>query len=107
MSDVWTVPLADDERGLSSAADALDIIGDAWGAQARSAVLPATRLAPEFFDLSTGLAGEFLQKFANYQIRIVIVGDISEYTAKSEALKAFVYESNLRVQVNFAPDLEP
>ena len=46
----------------------------------------------KFFILSTGLAGEILQKFINYQIKIAIYGDYSKYTSKP--LKDFIYESN-------------
>ncbi len=45
-----------------------------------------------FFVLSTGLAGEILQKYINYGGRIAIFGDYSHYTSKP--LKDFIYESN-------------
>ena len=46
----------------------------------------------EFFVLSTGVAGEILQKFINYRKKVAIVGDYSKYTSKP--LKDFIYESN-------------
>ena len=46
----------------------------------------------EFFTLSSGLAWEILQKYANYGGRIAIYGDYSHYTNKP--LKDFIYESN-------------
>lgn len=46
----------------------------------------------EFFILSTGIAGEILQKMVNYQIKIAIYGNFSHYTSKP--LKDFIYESN-------------
>ncbi|MDL2324901.1 DUF4180 domain-containing protein [Ruminococcaceae bacterium OttesenSCG-928-A16] len=49
-------------------------------------------IAEEFFDLSTCIAGEVLQKYTNYHIKMAIVGDFSTYTSKS--LKDFIYESN-------------
>lgn len=48
--------------------------------------------AEEFFILSSGLAGEILQKFITYQIKAAIWGDYSKYT--SAPLKSFIYESN-------------
>ena len=45
-----------------------------------------------FFQLSTGVAGEALQKFSNYGAKIAVVGDFSGY--KSKALHAFIYECN-------------
>jgi hypothetical protein len=46
----------------------------------------------DFFILSTRLAGEILQKFINYQAKLAIYGDFSQYTSKP--LKDFIYESN-------------
>lgn len=81
--------------------DALDIIGEALGQQADLVVLPVERLSPDFFRLRTGLAGAVLQKFTNYQLRVAIVGDISDLTANSVPLRDFVHESNRRGQVRF------
>ncbi len=49
-------------------------------------------LSPEFFQLSTGLAGEILQKFTNYHAILAIVGDFSQ--EQSKPLRDFIYESN-------------
>ena len=49
-------------------------------------------ITEDFFVLSRGLAGEVLQKFINYQAKIAIFGDFSQYTSKP--LKDFIYESN-------------
>lgn len=46
----------------------------------------------DFFILSTGLAGEILQKFTNYQVKLAVYGDFTGYTSKP--LKDFIYESN-------------
>ena len=46
----------------------------------------------DFFILSTGLAGEILQKFINYNVRFAVYGDYSKYTSKP--LRDFIYESN-------------
>ena len=46
----------------------------------------------DFFILSTGLAGEILQKFINYHVKAAIYGDYSHYTSKP--LHDFIYESN-------------
>jgi len=43
-------------------------------------VLDERDLSPDFFDLSTGLAGQVLQKFGSYRTRLaVIVRDASIY----------------------------
>ena len=55
-----------------------------------------------FFRLSTGLAGEVLQKFVNYQMKLAIVGDFDGYTSKP--LQDFIRESNEGRQICFQPD---
>jgi hypothetical protein len=81
--------------------DVNDFISAGWDADADRLVIPVSRLAPDFFKLSTGLAGAVLQKCTNYSFRVVIVGDISAYTDKSAPLRDFVYESNKRGDVRF------
>lgn len=49
-------------------------------------------IAEDFFILSTGVAGEILQKFINYHVKAAIWGDYTRYTSKP--LKDFIYESN-------------
>ena len=55
-------------------------------------VLDKRLICEDFFVLSTGVAGEILQKFVNYHVRAAIYGDYSHYTSKP--LKDFIYESN-------------
>ena len=61
-------------------------------------------IVEEFFDLKTRLAGEILQKFANYQMKIAIIGDFTNVSSKS--LRDFIYESNKGTQVFFLPSVE-
>ncbi len=56
-------------------------------------------MTADFFDLKSGIAGEILQKFSNYLVRLAIVGDFSKYANKS--LKDFIFESNKGGQINF------
>ncbi|WP_099224059.1 DUF4180 domain-containing protein [Listeria costaricensis] len=58
----------------------------------------------DFFSLRTGLAGEILQKFSNYQIKFAIIGDFSGYTSK--ALHDFIYECNNGQQIFFVSTKE-
>ncbi len=55
-------------------------------------VISKSAVCEEFFILSSGMAGEILQKFINYHVRIAIYGNYSQYTSKP--LKDFIYESN-------------
>lgn len=55
-------------------------------------VIDKHAVCDDFFILSRGIAGEILQKFINYQIKLAIYGDYSHYTSKP--LKDFIFESN-------------
>ncbi|MCP3784781.1 DUF4180 domain-containing protein [Micromonospora sp. A3M-1-15] len=83
---------------------ALDLIGAAFGG-AEVVAVPAGRLDPSFFSLGTRFAGEVMQKFVNYRLRLVVVGDISAHLAESGALRALVAESNRHDHIWFVPDL--
>ena len=63
-------------------------------------ILPKSALDERFFVLSSGLAGDILQKFVNYQMKLAIIGDFSGYTSKP--LRDFIYESNHGTHVFFA-----
>ena len=79
---------------LSSGADALGVIYGEEVDGAEWIAVPVARLDPEFFTLSSGIAGEFVQKFVNYKQRLAVVGDISDRLEQSDALRDFVRESN-------------
>lgn len=55
-------------------------------------VLHKSVLSEDFFDLKTRLAGEILQKYINYRVKVAIIGDFSGYSSKS--LRDFIYECN-------------
>ena len=93
-----------DEIVIKTPQDALDIMADASYYEARSLIIREKNLSPEFFDLRTRIAGEIIQKFSNYIVKIAIIGDFEKY--KSESLKAFIRESNRGRQIFFVPDRE-
>ena len=64
-------------------------------------VINKSLLNERFFDLKTRLAGEILQKFINYQVKVAIVGDFSGYTSRS--LQDFIYECNGGHDIFFLP----
>ena len=81
------------EKVITDVQSALDLIMTAkYEAGTKNIVLDKNCIAEEFFVLSTGLAGEVLQKFVNYGVRCAIYGDFSRYTSKP--LRDFIYESN-------------
>lgn len=65
-------------------------------------ILNKSAICEDFFHLSTKLAGDILQKFINYNLKIAIIGDFSVYTSRS--LKDFIYESNKGKDIFFLPD---
>ena len=67
-------------------------------------IVEKSALPEEFFDLSTGFAGEILQKITQYRMVIAIAGDISGY--ESKALRDFVRECNRGRQVYFGASME-
>ena len=89
---------------ISRTDDAMDLIGNASYSGVALVALPVERLDPEFFRLSSLLAGDILQKFVNYRVQLAVIGDISAHVAASDALRDFVWESNRGSHVWFLPD---
>jgi hypothetical protein len=90
---------------VATTQDALDLIGAAFS-RAEVVAVPVGRLDERFFHLRTGLAGEIMQKFVNYRIRLAIVGDLSAHLAGSTPLRDLVTESNRGDHIWFVPDLD-
>lgn len=63
-----------------------------YATDAQALIIDAEVFSADFFQLSTGLAGEILQKCINYQIKMAILGDYSDVT--EGALHDFILESN-------------
>lgn len=90
------IPCALVESGevvIRDAQSAFDLLMSAkYEAGTKNIVVAKKCICEDFFILSTGLAGEILQKFVNYGARIAIYGDYSRYTSKP--LHDFMRESN-------------
>ena len=90
---VLCVLVESDEPVITDAQSAIDLLMSAqYDVGSKDIVIPKQLVAEDFFVLSTGLAGEILQKYVNYGGRMAIYGDYSRYTSKP--LKDFMYESN-------------
>ena len=89
---------------ISETQDALDLMGDCYYDGSNRIILQRKNLHPDFFDLKTRLAGDILQKFSTYEVRLAIVGDYSDIT--SNALKDFIWESNRLGQILFVETVE-
>jgi hypothetical protein len=84
--------------------EALDLIGDAGYQGARWAVVPVRRLDESFFRLETRVAGDIVQKFVQYGVGLVVLGDVSRFTEESSSLRDFVRECNRGTQTWFVAD---
>ena len=81
------------EPVITDAASALDLTMTVrYETGAERIAIDKSVIAEDFFILSTGLAGEILQKWINYHIKAAVWGDYSRYTSKP--LRDFIYESN-------------
>ena len=90
---IAVIETAPKELVITDAQTALDVAMTArYELGASRIVFPKSAVCNDFFVLSTGLAGEILQKFVNYQMKVAFWGDYSHYTSKP--LKDFMGESN-------------
>lgn len=90
---------------LQKPSQASDLISEAMRVEGCGGVIIRKNcLSEDFFSLSTGLAGEVIQKFVIYNYPLAIVGDFSGYTSKS--LRDFIYESNKGRHVFFVMSIE-
>ncbi|AEE17941.1 DUF4180 domain-containing protein [Treponema brennaborense] len=93
------------ETVITDAQSALDVLVSAeYGAGTKNIAIDKKLVAEDFFILSTGIAGEILQKYINYGARIAVYGDFSHYTSKP--LKDFIYECNTGNDVFFTETRE-
>jgi len=88
---------------VDSVQDALDLMATIqYEHDCRKIVLRQSQLTERFFELSSGVAGDILQKYVNYHVKLAIVGEFDRYNSKS--LRDFIYECNQGKQVCFVPD---
>ena len=100
IKDVRIAEVISDEVIIANEQDGLDLLGNLYYQGFDCIIIYEKNITPQFFDLKTGMAGEILQKFSNYRVRLAIVGDFNEY--KSKSITDFIFESNRRGQINFA-----
>ena len=99
INDIKIAEITSDETIITTSQDGLDLLGNLYYQGFDRIVLNEKNITTNFFDLKTGIAGEILQKFSTYRVRLAIVGDFSKYTSKS--LTDFIYESNKGRHINF------
>lgn len=90
---------------LSDTQSALDLMATIqYEKDCRRVILDKEAISEEFFRLSSGVAGEVLQKFINYKMKLAIIGDFSKYTSKP--LRDFMYECNNGNDIFFVDSLD-
>jgi hypothetical protein len=88
---------------IADAQSALDVIASVYYKHNITKIaIDKAAITEDFFRLSTGLAGDVVQKFVNYRFRVAIVGDFSGYTSKP--LRDYMYECNNGRHLYFVAD---
>lgn len=104
INDIEIAEIISDQVIIQNAEDALDLLGNIYYQGFDRMMIYQKNITPDFFDLKNKMAGEILQKFSTYRVRLAIIGDFSEFTSKS--LKDFIYESNKGKHVNFVASVK-
>ncbi|KUJ56144.1 DUF4180 domain-containing protein [Chryseobacterium aquaticum] len=91
-NDIRIAEIISDEVLIQDTESALDLLGNVYYQGFDKIILHQENIIPSFFDLKTKIAGDILQKFAQYRMPIGIIGDFSKY--QSNSLKEFIYETN-------------
>lgn len=90
---------------LGSGADALELVSLSYHMETQLFLLEGNALPPAFFDLSSGVAGEVLQKLTNYGLRVAVV--CPEEAEWSQPFRQFAAESRRgRTFALFAGEVE-
>ena len=95
--------IVSDEIVLRTTEDGLDLLGNLYYQGFDKIIIYEKNITAEFFDLKTRIAGDILQKFVQYQMALVIIGDFSKFDSKS--LHDFIFESYKGKQINFVSTL--
>jgi hypothetical protein len=103
LKDTHIAEIISDGEIIKTSDDGLDLLGNLYYQGFDKIIIYEKNITSAFFDLKTGIAGEILQKFSTYRVRLVIVGDFSKYESKS--LKDFIFESNKMGQIYFLSSL--
>ena len=99
INDLKIAEVTSDTIIINTTSDGLNLLGNLYYQGFDKIIIHEKNITPNFFDLKNGIAGEILQKFSNYRVRLAIVGDFSKYTGKS--INDLMYESNKGRQINF------
>jgi hypothetical protein len=105
IEDAVIAELTDEHFIITRGQDVLDLMGDLIAIDnCNRIILRENTLLADFFRLHTGLAGEVLQKFSNYNFKLAVVGDFSKYTSKS--FQDLIRESNKGNRIFFVDSID-
>lgn len=104
VENVVIAELTEENYIISQAQDMLDLIGDAVSNNCNRIIIMERNLHENFFRLHTGLAGEILQKFSNYNFKLAIIGEFSKHMSKS--IQDFIRESNKGRSIFFVSTMD-
>jgi hypothetical protein len=93
-----------DEIIIKDTDDALDLMAESRYLDAGKMIIYENQITPSFFELKTGLAGDILQKFSNYRMKLALIGSFSKY--KSKSLQDFIRECNNGNRIFFPENLD-
>ena len=96
--------LIDDSFIVSDSEYAIELINMPEAQDCHKFIIHENNLSKEFFNLGSGVAGDILQKFSNYRLRLAVVGDFSKY--KSKNLNDFFRESNKTGNILFVNSVD-
>jgi len=91
--------LVSDEVLIKTSQDGTDVLGNLYYQDFDRIIIQEKNIISDFFDLKNGLAGEILQKFSNFRVRLAVVGDFNKYSSRS--FNDFMHESNKGKHVVF------
>jgi len=103
INDIKIAKLISNDIIIKTTDDALDLLGNLHYQNFDKIIIQEKNITPDFFDLRNGIAGEILQKFSNYRVRLAIVGDFNQYPGKS--IRDLIFESNKIGHINFVSSI--
>lgn len=82
---------------INNVQDALDMMSECYYQGAKKIIVREKNISPDIFDMDRGMAEEIIHKFADYDVRLAVIGDFSKYIAK----KIFINEINKSGRIFF------
>lgn len=92
LNGVNFIDLTQSDSNINRETDLNDLLSLCYYHNSNFILMDEKNLSKEFFNLSTGLAGAAMQKFANYQAKVAIL--LPPKAEQSERFKELMFEMN-------------